>query len=234
MKHWVFNLEQLNKRLEAANQLWMVNSAHYWVREGSIRLCQLFHPWKKQRRRPSMFHTTHHDLFPCRLASEHHALQTTHHLCWISRNGMKTTTSWPQLYKGGWSNNLPQLKQRGKRAAGHLFHGITFPQYWSCSTNKTSGAWGEGTAEELRRSKKKKGKGDAGRGEFWEASWVVQQQSAGHLHGGRKQNSKPPISFTTTPGTLKTGAKHKLAPGLEKATFIFFLAFEWKHSTCWL
>lgn len=44
------------------------------------------------------------------------------------------------------------------------------------------------------------------------SSRVVQQQSAGDLCGGRKQNSNPLISLTTTPGTLKTGTNHKLAP----------------------
>jgi len=81
------------------------------------------------------------------------------------------------------------------------------------SCRRTKAQW-EGTA-----------KREAGRGEFWVASWVVQQHSAGHLHWGRKQTSNPPISSTTTPGTPKI-AQCKLAPHLERATFMFFLAFE--------
>lgn len=64
--------------------------------------------------------------------------------------------------------------------------------------NKTSGMLGGGAEEELRLSEKEQKKRDAGRGEFWVDLRVLQQQNAGHPHWGRKQDSKPSISFTTT------------------------------------
>lgn len=111
--------------------------------------------------------------------------------CWVSRKGMKYDYSSVREAKTTTSLRL----NRGKRAAGHLFHGLTFPQYWSHNTNKTSvWGWGRGAAEELGLSLKGKANGDAGRGEFPVASWAMQQQTAGHLYWVRKHSSNPLIS----------------------------------------
>ena len=183
------------------NSWWMVNSGGSWVREGNIRACQLFRPWQKHRRRLTTFHTTDHNLFHYRLTTERHALQTISHLCWISRKGMKTTTSLPQLCKGDQSNKLPWLQQRGERAAGCLFHAITSCQHWPCSTNKTSGVQGGGgAAEELRLSGKEQ------RRERQE------EESFGWLHG----------SYSSTVQVICTGEgskpqTHQFPPPLHQA-----------------
>lgn len=146
---------------------------------------------KEAEGKTSVFPTIHPNLFHCCSVSECRGPQITHCSCWISRKGMKYDYSSVREAK----TTICLSLNRGKRAAGHLFHGLTFPQYWSHSTNKTSvWGWGRGAVEEPGLSLKEKANGDAGRGEFPVASWAMQQQSAGHLYCVRKQNSNRLIS----------------------------------------
>lgn len=168
--------------------MWVVNSGGFWIRERKAMSNILF---MKERWRLSLFPTFHHNLFHCCSTTECCCLQTTDRSCRTSRKGMKCDYSLAREAKTTTSLN----SNRGKRAEGHLFHGLTFPQYWSCSTNKISvWGWGRGAAEKLGLSLKEKANGNAGRGEFPVASWAMQQQSAGHLYRVTKHNSNTVIS----------------------------------------